>query len=249
MEYIVDNEELAKKRVFEKDRLAKYVEQEIIKKYGLSESETPRFKKAHEYITEFSRRFYYIFLRLYLLAYYSNLDRNVRQKQANLIISTRELERVSLMSGLQFEDLEKEKLLQLELEFGQKSYSRDKYKEVLYNAIAEANGIVFCRVLYFLRQEMPREAEKSIDCTLASMMGDLCKDMMGDYIFSLTLFAYREYIKTPSPLNNYMTKMIKLENLKDLTGQLLIENCMIPVCTQIDLVSTRIVEHMYKKSF
>lgn len=245
MEYIVDNEELLKKRIFEKDRLAKYVEQEMIKKYGISETETAKFKKAYDYITEFARRFYYIFLRLYLLAYYSSLNRNQKQKQADLIISTRELERITLMSFLQFEDMEKDKLLNLELEFAQKSRSRDKYREVLYKTSAETNGILFCRVFYFLKQELPKDAEKNIDCTFASMMGDLCKDMVGDYIFSLTLYAFKDYMDTYTPLDNYLKKMINLENIHDMTGEILLKNCMLPVHTQIDLVALRIVEHMY----
>ncbi|MBM3253314.1 MAG: hypothetical protein FJZ16_03560 [Candidatus Omnitrophica bacterium] len=248
MEYIVDNEELLRKRIFEKDRLAKYVEQEMIKKYGISEAETARFKKSHEYITEFARRFYYIFLRLYLLTYYSNLDRGQRQKQADLIISTRELEKITLMSYLQFEDFEKDKLLHLELEFAQKSRSKDKYREVLYTANAETNGVIFCRVFYFLRQEIPQEAEKNIDCTLASMMGDLCKDMVGDYVFSLSLYAFKNYMEMPSPLDSYPNKMIHLESIRDMSSEIFLTNCMLPVRTQIDLVSLRIVDHMYKTS-
>ncbi len=245
MEYIVDNEELLKKRIFEKDRLAKYVEQEIIKKYGLSETETAKFKKAHEYTTEFARRFYYVFLRLYLLGYYSSLNRDQKQKQANLVISTRELERITLMSFLQFEDMEKGKLLNMELEFAQKSRSRDKYREVLYKATAETNGILFSRVFYFLKQELPKDAEKNMDCTLASMMGDLCKDMVGDYIFSLSLYAFKDYMDTHFPFESFLKKMIGLENIQDINGEIILKNCMLPVYTQIDLVALRIVEHMY----
>ncbi len=247
MEYIVDNEELLKKRVFDKERLAKYVEQEMMNKYDLSEADTAKFKKAHEYIAEFARRFYFIIIRLYNLAYYSKLSRKERQRQADSIVAAHELDRITLMSFLQFEDIEKKELLRVELEFAQNSYSKDKYRETLSAALAEINGIIYARVLYLMRQEIPQDAEKNIDCTLASMMGDMCKDMMGEYLFSLILLAFKNYVGNYKPLDSFSNRIVQLEDINDMTGQIFLANCILSIGTQIDVVSSRVVEHMYRK--
>ncbi|MFH0839204.1 MAG: hypothetical protein V1893_03360 [Candidatus Omnitrophota bacterium] len=248
MEYIVDDPEVLKKMMLEKASLAKYVSGKMIKKYQLKDEALLKFQRSYKYIFEFSRRFYCIFLELYLLAYYSNIDPSKKQQQANSVISTRELEKISLMSYTEFEDIEKNKLLHLELEFAQKSHSKDKYREVLYKAQTEISGIILCRIFHVLKQELPTEAEMNIDCTLASMQADLCKNAMGEYLFSLTLYTFKHYLETVVPLDDFLHKISQLEDRHNVSEQIFFISSVLPMCTQIDLVARRIVEHMYKKS-